>query len=88
MVIDLDANDGLDITSSEKLAKLVGDLRQSHIEVGFAHFHAPALEMARRAGVLDDLQAAPLFETVAQAVAWATKAASEPSADPQPTNDD
>jgi sulfate permease, SulP family len=72
VIIDLDANDELDITSSEKLARLVHDLRQEDIQVGFAHFHAPALDMARRAGVLDELEAAPVFETLDQAMRWAT----------------
>ena len=54
VILDLDANDELDITSSEKLAKLVHDLHDQHIRIGFAHFHAPALDMARRAGVFDD----------------------------------
>ena len=71
VVIDLDANDELDITSSEKLVKLVHDLRSQRIRVGFAHLHAPALTIARHAGVFDELDAAPIFETVAQAVAWA-----------------
>jgi SulP family sulfate permease len=77
VLIDLDANDELDITSSEMLAKLVGDLRHNHIEIGFVHVHAPALDMARRAGVLDELNAAQIFETMAQAVAWATSSAGE-----------
>jgi SulP family sulfate permease len=72
VVIDLDANDELDITSSEKLGKLVHDLLDNGIQVAFAHFHMPALDMARRAGALDELDAAPVFETMAQAVAWAT----------------
>ena len=45
------------------------------MRVGFAHFHDPALDMARRAGVFDELDAAPIFETMAQAVAWATSVA-------------
>ena len=77
VLIDLDANDELDITSSEKLAKLVHDLRHNHVQVGFVHFHAPALAMARRAGVLDELSSAPIFETMAQAMVWATSPRSE-----------
>ncbi len=75
VVIDLDANDDLDITSSEKLGKLVHDLLDHGIQVAFAHFHEPALDMARRAGVLDELDAAPVFETMAEAVGWATSVA-------------
>ena len=88
VVVDLDANDELDITSSEKLAKLVHDLHLQHVRVGFAHFHAPALDMARRAGVLDELDAAPIFETVAQAVAWAASASPAASAGTAPPDPD
>jgi sulfate permease, SulP family len=88
VVIDLDANDELDITSSEKLAKLVHDLHQNHIQVGFAHFHAPALDMAHRAGVLDELGTALVFETLAQGMAWAKTAGSDHHTGPQPTQHD
>ena len=36
-----------------------------------------ASEAARRAGVLDELQHSPAFETMSQAVDWATSAASD-----------
>ena len=88
VVIDLDANDELDITSSEKLAKLVHDLHHNHVRVGFAHFHVPALDMARRAGVLDELDAAPIFETLAQAMAWAASASPAASAGTAPPDPD
>lgn len=71
VVIDLDANDDLDITSSEKLAKLVRDLRSQHIRLGFAHLHVPALAMAQHAGVFDELGTIPHFQTIAAAMAWA-----------------
>jgi MFS superfamily sulfate permease-like transporter len=79
VVLDLDANDELDITSSEKLAKLIGDLRDQGVRVGFAHMHAPALDMARWAGVLSEADAIPMFETMADAVRWAKATASERS---------
>jgi MFS superfamily sulfate permease-like transporter len=84
VVIDLDANDDLDITGSEKLAKLIGDLRDRNIEVGFAHLHDPALDMARRAGVLDQIGSLQTFETMAAAVEWATAA----PLDSHPSEDD
>jgi sulfate permease, SulP family len=71
VVIDLDANDELDITASEKLAKLTSDLQAKNIKVGFAHLHAPAIDMARRAGVLDENTTIPLFENMAAALVWA-----------------
>jgi MFS superfamily sulfate permease-like transporter len=87
VIIDLGASDELDITSAEKLAKLVHDLHHGHIRVGFAHFHAPAVEMARRAGMLDELQTAPIFETIAQAMAWATSDEAHQAAQPPPPQD-
>ena len=86
VIIDLDANDELDITSSEKLAKLVHDLHHNHILIGFAHFHDPALDMARRAGVFDELETAPIFETMAQAMTWATTAGPEQPAQSHPAD--
>jgi SulP family sulfate permease len=74
VILDLDANEELDITSSETLAKLLYDLRERHIRVGFAHLHAPALDMARRADVFDDHDTIPIFETMTAAVTWATSA--------------
>ncbi len=79
VVIDLDANDDLDITGSEKLGKLVRDLRHRHIEVGFAHVHDPAVNMARRAGLLDVAGTPPTFETMTAAVEWAKAQAASPT---------
>jgi sulfate permease, SulP family len=76
VILDLDANDELDITSTENLAKLVSHLRAQQINIGFAHVHTPALEMARRTGILDELGAIPTFETMDAAVTWAKSTAS------------
>jgi MFS superfamily sulfate permease-like transporter len=37
LILDLDANDELDITSSEALGKLLDDLGHQHVRVGLAH---------------------------------------------------
>jgi sulfate permease, SulP family len=87
VVIDLDANDDLDITSSEKLSKLIHDLKAQDIQVALVHLHAPAHDMARRAGVLDSSDAVPIFETMAAAMAWAqhTNPVDPPGGDGQST---
>jgi MFS superfamily sulfate permease-like transporter len=87
VVIDLDANDELDITASEKLAKLVSDLQAKDIKVGFAHLHTPALDMARKAGVLDDTVKLPVFESMAAALVWAQSNGSAPPTDSDRTDD-
>jgi SulP family sulfate permease len=71
VIVDLDANDELDITSSEKLAKLVEAMHKRDIRVGLAHVHVPALDMARRTGILDKIGTVHIFPTLAVAVAWA-----------------
>ncbi len=75
VIVDLDANDELDITSSEQLDKLIQALHAQSIRVGLAHLHGPARYMARRSGVLDQVGAAHIFPTVAAAVAWARSGA-------------
>ena len=82
VIVDLDANDELDITSSEQLDKLIQALHAQSIRVGLAHVHRPALDMARRSGVLDQVGAAHIFPTVAAAVAWAQSGAGDRPSDP------
>ena len=50
MVLVLDGNDNLDITSAEQLGKLAGSLGAMNVPLGLAHVHGPALEMAERSG--------------------------------------
>jgi high affinity sulfate transporter 1 len=82
VIVDLDANDELDITSSEQLDKLIQALHAQSIRVGLAHLHGPARDMARRSGILDQVGAAHLFPTVAAAVAWAQSGAVDQPPDP------
>ncbi len=74
VIIDLHGNDDIDITSSEKLIKLVHSLRQKHLRVALAHVHAPAMEMARRSGLLDEVGADHVFENVDAGVTWVRSA--------------
>ena len=70
VVLDLDANDDLDITSTEQLEKLTDHLHARHIAFGIAHMHDPALQVARRSGLLAKIGPGNVFETTPAAVAW------------------
>jgi MFS superfamily sulfate permease-like transporter len=48
VILDLDANDELDITSTEALAKLIEELDRRDVRVALAHVHATAADMFRR----------------------------------------
>lgn len=82
VILDLGANDELDITSAESIGKLVAHLRDQHIKVAFAHLHAPAYEIARRSGTFDNLGPIPNFGSMAAAASWARPAVSEESIRP------
>jgi SulP family sulfate permease len=71
LILDLDANDELDITSSEALAKLTGDLTHRGIRVALAHVHATTADMIRRSA--SDGKPGPdrVFPNLDSAVAWA-----------------
>jgi MFS superfamily sulfate permease-like transporter len=71
VVLDLDANDDLDITSTEQLEKLTDHLHARHVAFGIAHMHGPALDMAQRSGLLAKVGPGNVFETTPDAVAWA-----------------
>jgi len=74
VILDLDANDNLDITSSEAVQKLAGVLGRQHVRLVLAHVHAPARNMlshfepAGDAGVQDGWR---VFPTLESAVSWA-----------------
>ena len=69
VIFDAVAQDELDVTSAEMLKKLFAELRQQGIEIYLAEVHAPVLEFARRAGVLDHIADDHIFPTVPAAVA-------------------
>jgi hypothetical protein len=79
VVLVLDGNDDLDITSADQLGKLAGGLAARNVPLGLAHVHGPALKMAERSGLLAILGADRVFPTTPAAVAWARSAADTPA---------
>jgi len=67
VILDLDANDNLDITSSEAVEKLAAVLRRQHVRLALAHLHAPAKDMLSHF----ELAGYPVFPTLESAVSWA-----------------
>jgi sulfate permease, SulP family len=63
LVLDLDANDELDITTAEVLAKLIRELGDRQVRVGLAHLHAPAAGMLHRSGAMATVGADQTFPT-------------------------
>ena len=72
VILDLDSNDELDITSVEALAKLAASLDRRGIALALAHLHGPAEEIARADGLLDALGPGRVFPNLPLALAWAT----------------
>jgi MFS superfamily sulfate permease-like transporter len=71
VVIDLDSNDELDITTTQMLLKLVHALDKRGVELAVAYLHGPASRIAERAGLLDAIGADHVFERLGLAVDWA-----------------
>jgi len=67
-----DANDELDITSTEALAKLVEELARRDVRVALAHVHVTAADMIRRSA--SDGKPGPdrIFPNLDSAVTWAS----------------
>lgn len=75
LILDLDANDELDITAAEVLEKLVGELNSSRqVRVGLAHLHAPAAQMLQQSGAMARLGDDRIFPNLAAGVTWASSA--------------
>ncbi len=72
VILDLDANDDLDITSSEQLEKLISGLVSSKVRFAIAHLHDPARHMLEVAGLLQKVGPEHIFHTVSSAMQWAT----------------
>jgi len=68
VVLVLDGNDNLDITSVEQLGKLAGGLAARNVPLGLAHVHGPALEMAERSGLL--ARSAPITSSRPRPPPW------------------
>ena len=79
VVLVLDGNDNLDITSADQLSKLAGGQAARNVPLGLAHVHGPALEMAERSGLLARVGADHVFPTTPAAVAWAQSVADAPA---------
>lgn len=71
VVLDLDANDELDITSDEQLVKLARHLRDREVQLFLAHVHTPVLDLVQRGGLLTAAEGVHLFPNVGAAVAAA-----------------
>jgi sulfate permease, SulP family len=78
VVLDLDANDNLDITSAEQLGKLTDSLHARNVALGLTHVHGPALQMAQRSGLLAKIGTDHTFQATPTAVAWARSYAAAP----------
>ena len=73
LVLDASAQDSLDVTSAEMLAKLITRIQQAGIEVVAAEVHAPVIEFARATGLLAVLGMEHVFPTVDAAVEAMTR---------------
>jgi sulfate permease, SulP family len=74
VVLDLDTNDDIDVTTADQLVKLRHSLDGRHVTLCLAHVHAPTLLIAQRAGLFSSAGSNHLFPTVGAAVAWASAA--------------
>jgi SulP family sulfate permease len=68
VILDIGANERLDITSVEMLAQLLATLRSAGIDLVIADARQPVIQMAGRSGLLDQLGQARIFHTIDEAV--------------------
>lgn len=73
VVIDLDANDRLDITSADHLVKLQRGLASRGVQLCLVHVHAPAMAIAKASGLLDAVGTEHVFPNIDAAVQWARR---------------
>jgi SulP family sulfate permease len=71
VVLDLDGNDDLDITSAEQLEKLTESLVGRNVAVTLVHLHKPAEDMLESTGLLKKIGRDHVFPNLASAVEWA-----------------
>ena len=89
VVIDLDGNDELDITSAEALGRLADKLAKRGVPFAIAHLHGPAAAIGAKVELLDKVGEGHVFGNLSTAVRWATTlsqatgetAGAEPSVD-------
>lgn len=79
VILDLDSNDDLDITSTQVLLKLVRLLDRRGVALAIAHLHGPARAVAERAGLLDAIGPDRVFANLGAAVAWADGSEAPPT---------
>jgi MFS superfamily sulfate permease-like transporter len=72
VVLDLDTNDDIDVTTADQLVKFRRSLDGRGVTLCLAHVHAPTLLIAQRAGLISSAGSQHLFPTVGAAVAWAS----------------
>ena len=72
VVIDLDGNDELDITSAEALVRLADKLAKRGVPFAIAHLHGPAAAIAAKVELLDKVGEGHVFGNLSTAVRWAT----------------
>ena len=63
--------------------KLAHTLERKRTPLCLARVHAPVMDMAKRAGLIDAVGADRVFPTIEAAVAWAEGRAARPPATPQ-----
>jgi SulP family sulfate permease len=68
VILDLDANDDIDITSAEHLVKLRQSLGRREVQLRLSHVHAPTLQMAHEIGLIDHSDTALTFSDIDAAV--------------------
>jgi SulP family sulfate permease len=71
VLLDLDGNDEIDITTVDALTKLAVALERTGACLGLVHLHGPARDIAMRAGLLDHIPAERIYPTIETAVVWA-----------------
>jgi sulfate permease, SulP family len=68
VILDIGANERLDITSVEMLAQLLASLRSAEIDLVIAAARQPVIQMAQNSGLLDQLGRDHIFHTIDEAV--------------------
>jgi SulP family sulfate permease len=72
VVVDLESTPVIDLDGADMLTKVHGQLADRGVRLVLTHADAVELDMMRRAGTMDAIGEANLFETVRAAVAAAT----------------
>jgi hypothetical protein len=68
VIIEVGANDTLDISSSDMLGELISAIHAAGIDVAIADVRQGVVDMARRTGLLDVLGEDRIFPTIDLAV--------------------